>query len=96
MDKTEKFLAFAGGICIIILLMLVPLSLHDSPISYAIEQDVEISYYLQVNDSMNNIERYDLALLICEQACDEKKKDMWWPPKKNHCIKNCAYELAKG
>lgn len=95
MDRTDKVLFGAALVCIIALVALCAIASHDGQISRVVKADMEISFYLQVNNSMTNTERYDLALLICEEAYNEASNDQWLPLKKDQWIKNNAFKLVK-
>jgi hypothetical protein len=94
-DISDKILFGGILVCLIALVVLGAITLHDGPISNVVKTDVELSYYLQVNDSMTKTERYDLALLICKEAYYEMSNDQWWPPHKDTWIKNNAFRLVK-
>ena len=95
MDRFEKICIGGICVCLIALGVLGVVAYHDIPMVNEAQIDMELSFYLQVNDNMTKLERYDLALLISEEAYYELSNDLWLPILKDEWIKKSIFKLVK-
>ena len=81
-------------LCFIILIVCFAGLFNDGPVFKDMEDEAAHQFYVQTDNNMTNIEKYDLALSICDTICEDRKDDVWFPFNSTEWVEDCAFVIV--
>ena len=83
--------------CIVVLLSVTIITLHDLSVVIDANEDANVQYFIEYDDNMTRQEEYELIQSVCNCTFNNESlhDDLWVPRDTDGLVKQCVTELIE-